>query len=165
MATIANLIGQGLLTKVNAHLSFREFESRKIYLLSRPLDWLKTVLPEAESNWDIQESPAQQADSLFYEFCVGDELPVGRRFKSMQHLGEGVWQLKTADLRFFGWFAVKDVFIISDCDLAERVKRVPLYRGYCEQAQRFREELNLDEPKFVAGDNPDDVVSNWYCAE
>lgn len=80
----------------------------------------------------------------------------------MRPVGNGVWELKTADLRLFGWFVQKDCFIVCDCDTTLRVKQMRLYPGYRDQAVRFRERLDLDEPKFIAGDDPNDVVSDCY---
>jgi hypothetical protein len=162
MATIVELEQAGSLVKVNPALSFRELEMRRIYLLPRAHAWLLEVLPETDSNWNIEETPAEQLDTLIYEFCSGVSLPVGKRFKALIHRGGGLWELKTADLRLFGWFVQKDCFVVSDCDTAGRVKQVGLYRGYCDQAELRRNLLDLDEPKFITGDNPDEVVSDWY---
>ncbi len=162
MATIVELATLGSLVKVDPALSIRELEMRCIYLLPKAHTWLLKVLPVTDSNWNIDESPAEQFDALVYEFCSGASLPVGKRFKALIHRGGGLWELKTADLRLFGWFAQKDCFVVSDCDAAQRIKQVGLYRGYCDQAEKRRNLLDLDEPKFITGDNPDDVISDWY---
>ncbi len=162
MATLLELVTAKIITKVDAGLGPREMEMRCIFLLPRAVKWLSEVLPNAESDWNIQEMPREQLDALFYEFCVGKSLQVGTRFKSLTHLGEGIWQLKTADLRLFGWFSQKDHFVVCDCDMATRVKRSDLYKGYCQQAVRFRNSLDLNKPKFVSGNNPDDVISDCY---
>lgn len=135
---------------------------RRIYLLPRAHKWLSEVLPVTDSNWKIEESPAEQLDALIYEFCSGKQLPIVRRFKALVHLGDGVWELKTADLRLFGWFVRKDCFVVSDCETALKVKENTMYKPYCQQAVRLRDQLNLNEPKFITGDNPDDVISDWY---
>lgn len=162
MATTLELVQTGALIKVDPVLGLRELEMRRIYLLPRAHKWLVEVLPETDSNWKIEETPSEQMDALIYEFCSGAQLPINRRFKALVHLGDGVWELKTADLRLFGWFVQKDYFLASDCNTALRVKESKLYKGYCEQAVRLREKLDLSEPKFVTGDNPDDVISDWY---
>jgi hypothetical protein len=162
MATIVELAASGALVKVDPALGFREQEMRCIYLLPKAHEWLLKELPGTDSNWNIQETPAEQLDALIYEFCAGKSLPINQRFKALVHLGDGIWELKTADLRLFGWFTQKDFFIVSDCDTALRIKEIGLYRGYCEQAVRLRNKLNLNEPKFITGDNPDDVISDWY---
>jgi hypothetical protein len=162
MATLVELVIGGSLLKADPALSFRELETRCIYLLPKAHKWLSEILPVTDSNWNIEETPAEQFDTLIYEFCSGVSLPVGKRFKALIHRGGGLWELKTADLRLFGWFIKKDCFVVSDCDTAGRVKQVGLYRGYCDQAEQRRNLLDLDEPKFIAGDNPDDVISDWY---
>lgn len=162
MATIVELTALGSLVKVDPALSVRQLEMRCIYLLPEAHTWLLEELPATDSNWNIEETPAEQFDTLVYEFCAGLSLPVDKRFKALIHRGGGLWELKTADLRLFGWFVHKDCFVVSDCDTAGRVKEVGLYRGYCDQAERRRNLLDLDEPKFITGDNPDDVISDWY---
>lgn len=162
MATLLNLAKSGQVIKVDPVLGPKELEMRRIYLLPRACKWITEVLPATDSSWDLETSPNEQLDALIYEYCSGQPLCIGLRLKALVHLGEGIWELKTPDLRLFGWFTQKDCFIVSDCDDAGRVKKVPLYRGYCEQAVRLRGALDLDEPKFVTGDDPNDVVSNCY---
>ena len=41
------------------------------------------------------------------------------------------------------------------------VKEHDLYHGLVGEVVRFRDAINLDEPEFVAGEHPNDVVSNW----
>lgn len=162
MATLLNLVEIGAVVRVDPVLGPKELEMRRIYLLPRAFEWISEVLPGADSSWDLENRPNEQLDALIYEFCSGVPLQIGRRFKALVHLGDGIWELKTADLRLFGWFTQKDCFVASDCDDAGRVKKVGLYRGYCQQAVRLRDALDLDEPKFITGDDPDDVVSNCY---
>jgi hypothetical protein len=161
MATLIELHAQGRVFRIDPALSWRELEARRLFVLPDAWKWIELVLPTKNSTWNIQESPVEQLDALTYEFCVGQELAVGTRFKCLTHLGDGIWQLKTADLRLFGWFSQKDCFIISDLDDTGRIKQSNLYPGYCKQAVRRRDALDLDEPKFIHGDNPDDVVSDW----
>ena len=44
---------------------------------------------------------------------------------------------------------------------ADTVKRLHLYRPYAEEAVRFREQLDLNNPQFVPGDDPHAVVSDF----
>jgi len=103
-----------------------------------------------------------QASALAEIFVSGETLTYSRQFKPLNHLGEGVWELKTADIRLFGWFPMRDVFVTYCADEAWRVKEYKLYRGYVNEVVQFRNVLPLDEPKFVEGENPDAVVSNFY---
>lgn len=161
MATLLQLVEQGRVVRIDPALGVREFEVRRLWALPEACGWIAKELPELASTWNVEESPIEQMDALIYEFCAGKPLAIGTRFKSLTHLGDGIWQLKTADLRLFGWFVKKDAFIVSDCDDAGRIKQSNLYRGYCEQAVRRRNALELEEPKYLTGDNPHDVVSDW----
>lgn len=162
MATIVELATSGVLVKVDPTLGWRDLEMRRIYLLPKAHKWLLEVLPVTDSIWNIEETPAEQVEALFYEFCSGQPLPIGLRFKALVHLGDGIWELKTADLRLFGWFVQRDCFVVCDCNSAQKIKEFGLYQGYCRQAVHFRNNLNLNAPKFITGDNPDDVISDWY---
>lgn len=138
-------------------------EERYIYLLPKAKEWFENVLPMAESSWKIEESPVEQVYALVAIFCKGEPLAIGHRFKYLiSRNTEGIWELKTADVRMFGWFPQKDRFVVSACGFADHVKRHNLYQGFCVQAQRDRDLLALNPPKFIPGDDPDDVVSNWH---
>jgi len=133
-----------------------------IYGLPKLLPRLEIDLPKWESTWKIEESPVQQLDALLDIFCSGETITFDRRFKPLiTHVKDGIWELKTPDLRIFGWFRVKDCFIAGALDLAFNVKSHNLYAGYANEIVYHRDHLDLDEPKFVPGDNPDDVVSNY----
>jgi hypothetical protein len=80
------------------------------------------------------------------------------------HLRDGIWELKTPDLRLFGWFHVKDCFICGALDTAFNVKNSNLYKGYANEVGHFRDELPLDEPKYLTGDDPSNVVTNYDFA-
>jgi hypothetical protein len=83
------------------------------------------------------------------------------QFHPIRHVRDGIWVLKTPDLRIFGWFPVKDCFIGWRAEHADFVKRHDLYHGLAGETAEFRDRLLLDEPKFVPGVNPDAVVSNY----
>ena len=162
MATIATLIADGSLLRWEVALSPREQIDRMLLLIPR----LHARLDEAlaiGSTWKIEETPAQQLDALTAVFVTGESLAFGWQFKKLGRVPglDGVWYLKTADVRLFGWFPVKDCFIATSIAVADVAKRLHLYRPLGEEVVRFRETLALDQPKFVPGDNPNAVVSNF----
>lgn len=161
MSTILELVTSGDLFRLDPELGPDEQEWRYIYVLPRLKTWLETTLPTLGSTWAIEESPAEQLDELAWTFCSGQTLTYGWQFKPLRPVGHGIWELKTADLRMFGWFPMKDVFVGTDADSKDHIKLHKLYRGYCNQAVMLRDSLNLDDPKFIAGDDPNDVVSNF----
>jgi len=160
MSTIVQLAADEALIKLDPGLGWREQEQRLIHAFPKVIGWLDEVLPGAASQWNIELSPAEQLDELLGCFCRGENLLYERQVRPLRHLGEGVWEIKTADLRLFGWFHARDCFICTAIDLAMRVKEINLYRGYAQEAVRMREALDLDEPKYIEGDDPHDVLSS-----
>ena len=161
MATLINLEHSGHLIRVDAELGPREFEDRQLWISPRLRDWADATLPGLGSSWKIDESPAEQFATLVYEFCSGKTLASGLRFKSLRPIVSGVWELKTADLRVMGWFPVMDGFVGVVADTSERIKSHRLYAGYISDVVRFRDQLDLDCPKHIPGDDPRAVVSNF----
>jgi hypothetical protein len=149
------------LFKLDPQLEFNEREWRMIYTSPRLKDWVETDLPGLVSTWSQELSPIQQLDALVEEFCSGATLYFGEQFKPIQHVRGGIWELKTPDLRLFGWFHVKDCFIGWRCENADYVKTHNLYYGLAGEAAQFRDQLDLDAPKFVPGEDPNAVVSNY----
>jgi hypothetical protein len=161
MATLIELERREELIRLDPQPGPRVMEIRRVYLLPRAVELLSRV-PEMEPKWDTEDASIEQLDALIELFCSGEPLAIGRQFKRLHHRHDGIWELKTADLRLFGWFPQIDCFLMTACDQAERVKKVPLYDGYCNEAARCRDLLDLDPPKFIPGDDPNVVVSNCY---
>lgn len=159
MATLLNLVEQNRVFKLDAGLGSNIWEERRFFVLPRVRNWLDETLSVLASNWNLELTPIEQLAAFLEDYCSGETLMFERQFRPLLHIDKGIWELKTADLRLFGWFHVKDCFIGTACDTAQRVKDHNLYRGYRDEAVRLRDELDLDEPKFVKGDDPNDVVS------
>lgn len=148
------------LLKLDPELEVREQEWRTIYILPRVAPRF-AALPTWQSHWKVEQSPVQQMDALLETFCSGETLTFGRLFKPLVHLNDGIWELKTPDLRFFGWFPLKDCFIAGALDTAFNVKSHNLYRGYANEVAYHRGQLDLNEPKFIPGDDPKNVVEGY----
>lgn len=161
MATLIELLDDGQVSQIDPALGPRQQEFRRLYVLPDLQKWLEEDLPTLGSTWNIEQSPQEQLDALIAIYCSGDTLTYQRAFKPLNNIADGIWEMKTADLRVFGWFPHKDHFIGVSADLTEQIKHLNLYRPYCEEAIRRRDKLELDEPKFIQGDDPNAVVSNF----
>lgn len=160
MSTVIELAEAGALIRFDASLSSRQQPLRRIYLLPRVVEWIEKKLPTLMADWALEVTPLEQLDDFAAIFVAGDAIQYERQAKPLRHVEAGVWELKTADLRMFGWFTDRDCFVCSAIDLATRVKRTRMYAGYRDQAVHDRKQLDLDHPKFIESDNPDAVVSN-----
>ncbi len=161
MATLIELCEAGALERLDPQLPNKWQELRLVYLMPRALRWLADILPELEGIWDDEISPAEQFQAHVELWARGEPLVYSWQFKPLVHLADGIWEWKTRDLRAFGWFPQKDVFVCAAIDDATKIKEHDLYRGYCSQSAADRDHLSLDEPKFIPGEKPEDVVSNF----
>ena len=158
MATLLHLAKHGQVARIDPEL---DKEERFIYALPRFREWLEGTLPTLASSWNLEETPLEQFDVLLERFCSGDFLTVGQHFKCLYDHAQGIWELKTADLRIFGWFYRRDEFIATAGEATWRVKEFDLYRGLRDQSVRERNSFDLDEPKFIPGSEPNAVVSSF----
>jgi hypothetical protein len=140
-------------------------EFRRFYASPDLHKWINDVLPTLSSSWNLQLTPLEQFVDLTETYCAGERLMYGPQFKPLVHITDGVWELETADLRIFGWFHKNDCFIGAVADDATRIKQLGLYHGYANvTTKRFQEALDLDDPKYIPGDDPHAVVSNFDYA-
>jgi hypothetical protein len=162
MATLERLCDAGTLTKIEIALPRRYEPGRIICAFPVVIAWIENELPTAASNWNLDETPNDQFGVLLAEYIGGQSLQRDKRFSPLSGGKDGVWELKTADIRVFGWFYRIDMFIAARINFAWTVKESNLYHGYRGEVCRERDAINLDEPKFITGNNPDDVISVWY---
>jgi hypothetical protein len=123
--------------------------------------WVTDDLPPMPSALGLESSPEEQLFDLVQLFCSDDVLTYGDHFKPLHSRDRGVWELRTPDLRIFGWFPIKDHFVAVVANDATFIKEHDLYEGYIGEVVRFRDQLDLDEPKFIQSERPQDVVSNY----
>lgn len=165
MATVIDLSQQRKLFKLDPALDDDQQEFRVLYASQRLQKWLQEVLPGLGSTWNIELSPLEQLDGFVSVYASGETLTFQHSFYPIAHVSHCVWELKTADLRIFGWFHARDCFIGVAADTTDRVKLHKLYHGYAGDVVRYLNALDLDEPKFLAGDDPNVVVSNFSYPE
>lgn len=166
MATIIQLTlpPEEKLVKLEAQLEAREQEFRAIYVSQKLRERLCNDLPAWRSQWNLSETPQEQVSALVSRFISGEGLIFDYNFNVLHPYKDGVWELKTADVRLFGWFHKCDCFVGAFIDETWRIKQHDLYAGYRGEVIRFRNALDLDEPKFIPGGEPVNVVSNFYPA-
>lgn len=123
------------------------------------VQWLEETLPALTGFFEQEIGPEEEFDAFLAGYAAGEPLVYERQLWPLFHHSSGIWELKTRDLRLFGWFWRRDCFICSRIDDATHVKAYSLYAGYRDEAVRFRDSLDLDPPKFIEGDHPSAVVS------
>lgn len=162
MATLQQLEQQNALICIDVGLDPDEQIWRKLYATPEFTTWLDQDLPQLESaSVGCELSPYEQVDAIFYDFVIGESLDDDRRFKKLHSTPDRfVFELKTIEVRIFGWFAQKDHFICAFGDLTDKIKDHNLYYGYINQTEFVRNHLELDPPKYVDSRIYDDVLSD-----
>ncbi|TPJ34283.1 hypothetical protein [Mesorhizobium sp. B2-6-5] len=103
-------------------------------------------------------APVKQVFGLLQTFITGKPLVHGRQFHILHPEKQDVWELKTVDVRIFGWFHERNRFVAVRGASMEQCKN----DGYAEfrnEVVAYRAALDLDEPKFKQGAKIDDVIS------
>jgi hypothetical protein len=161
MPTIADLVNNGAIVKIDVELAPRDQPLRLLYGTPQFIAWLRDILDGAGPS--LQQlghtSPAEQIDDLFHSFLSGEHLIFTRQFRVVRAEENAVWELKTPDIRIFGWFMAKDCFVAVFGNWADTIKDHDLYRGYRIAIRRLRRELGIDATLCVKGVAPDDVLS------
>ncbi len=104
------------------------------------------------------DPPKIQLDTELHGFCDGLGLAYGTDTKRLHPIEHGVWELKTSDLRLFGWFAAKNYFILHAGAFKVALKKFDDYAPYIEQVVECRKKFQ-DLPGPVLG-GVADVISN-----
>ncbi|MBT8155161.1 hypothetical protein KMP13_15035 [Epibacterium ulvae] len=139
-----------------------ELPWRTLYGTQELIQWLENVLPDIDHNELYDDLlPQEQVLAVFAEYVGGEEFVDDRRFKKLNWNPEYyVWELKTEEVRIFGWVPEKDVFICCFGDSKDTILVKDSYGRYIAQTVYVRNNLDLDDPKFVESGELKDVISN-----
>jgi hypothetical protein len=160
MSTIEEFVAVSAILPIEVAMSAGDQPMRLLYGTPGFIAWLDEIVNGAEPKSRLGEAtPTEQIDDLFHAFLVGRPLVYTRQFRAIRAEKNAVWELKTPDIRIFGWFLKKDCFVGVFGNWADQVKDHDLYRGYRTAIRRLRRELGVDDTLCVQGVTPGDVVS------
>lgn len=147
------------LTRIAIPLGRLEFNDRKFYAMPSFVRFLQETLPEAQTGvLGAAEKPKTQMDTLLRKWITGKPMAYGRAFSNLKPRHHDVWEMKTIDLRVFGWIYRPKVFIATFAGLADDYKSQngkPPKELYDEARDRvvwIRGLLDLDPPAHASGD-------------
>ena len=160
MTTIEELVEANVISRIQVEMHSRDQELRLLYGTPDFIDWLGRLAKGAGPEQRLGEATAaEQVDDLFNTFLSGLPLVYMKQFRSIRSEKNAVWELKTPDVRIFGWFLKKDCFVAVFGNWADVIKDHDLYRGYRISIRRLRRELGVGENLCVQGVMPGDVLS------
>lgn len=155
MATFAKLLSDKKLIPVILRLSRRQFPERKIYAYPECVEWMRNEVPQMKTGRVASDfTPKEQLVERFRQWVAGDPMAYGRMFHDMEPSTDNVWEMKTADLRIFGWMYLPKQFIAVRGAYADDYKKPTKIRNYADDRRavvKARNTLPLDGNKFVEG--------------
>jgi len=141
------------LHKIDVPLDAGELPLRLLYGFPEFVAWLANDLPKIQpGRMRSSDSPKEQLDYRFYQWVSGQEIQFDRMFKDLSLAADEVWEMKTVDLRIFGWIYRPCVFIAVFGDYADLYKPPNIRKSYGRAVTKVKEarrHLALDEPKFT----------------
>jgi hypothetical protein len=142
-----------------------ESRLRFIYGLPGFQSWLQNDLPKLRTGTlKADQSPEEQVDNILYRWITGKPIIYTRQFQDLMPRSDEVWEMKTADIRIFGWMyrPLKFIAVFGEhADLYKGSKGRRPVLSYEDARRRVmieRNSLDLDEPKYVTG-TFDELVS------
>lgn len=155
MATFDKLLEDGKIIRVTLKLGHGQFNDRKLYAYPECLEWMKTTVPQMVTGLCKSEfSPKEQLIRRLLDWITGKPMAQGRMFQNMKPHAEGVWELKTVDLRIFGWLYRPREFIAVCGGYTDDYKEPTKTKFYGDDKKTVlsaRDALPLDGQKFATG--------------
>jgi hypothetical protein len=155
MATIDTLLSRGSLVKIAVPLARREFENRSIYGVPDFITWMGKNVPHMKTGrLQATNTPSEQLDDILRRWITGKPLRYGNVVKDLMPAADEVWELKTADLRIFGWIYQPRKYIAVLGAYADDYKgphSPKHYKTARSHIMAVRRAIDLDEPKFATG--------------
>jgi hypothetical protein len=113
---LSELLRKGLIEPVPVLLGPRDQRFRTLYWTKDASTWWQSV--SALPSRSLVSLP-EQLNQAFADFIVGR--PMTGMTKCDPPRGQGVWRLKTPDLRLYGWAPSQGVMIIAAGELKQRL--------------------------------------------
>ena len=114
---------------------------RAVYASKDFQAWVSQVLPR-EAVTDSEADPASsQVEGLRFGFCYGSPRRRHADIRWLSPHADGVWELKTPDVRLFGWFPEKDYLVLHLGEMKSRLKAYDDYVPYIQGVINLRSSI------------------------
>lgn len=157
MATLEHLADSDKVIRHEPDLEDDEFAERYAYF-APAFDVSLSALRAIGCLHGRKLTPYEQTERILYDYVIGVRLAYGSDYHPLDPLGFHTWELKTPDVRLFGWFPRRRHFIIVCWRLKDDLKPAAKYASPIQEVVDFRNLLDLDEPKAVTGVRADEVL-------
>src|ERR1700730_18702019 len=161
MMTFDKLLELKRLVRVTMPLPRGQFHERKFYAYPECFEWMRNKVPTMVTGRIASAfTPREQLIERLRQWMVGDPMAYGPMFHDMDPRSDEGWEIKTADLRIFGWMYRPREFIAVRGGYTDDYKEPTKIKNYADDRRevvRARDSLPLDGDKYAKGDF-DDLV-------
>jgi hypothetical protein len=158
MATLEQLCRSGTLIRHEAILETWEMPERVILMTSDFDFWAQGTLQLAPKDRAKVLTPFEQLEEHFYKFIVGRTLVYPEDYRLLEEHRDGVYELKTHDVRIFGWFPRRRHFVAVKGALKSQLPNKGSYQPFIDIVLAVRASMDLDDPKTFKGKSIHDVI-------
>lgn len=155
MATFEKLLEDKIIIPVRVRLPRGQFYERKMFAFPECVEWMKSVKDMKTGRVQSDMTPLEQLTERLRQWLSGHPMVYGRMFHDMKPTTDNVWEMKTADLRVFGWMYRKSQFIAVNGGYADDYKEPTKIRNYADDRRAVvaaRNAFPLDGEKLAVGD-------------
>jgi hypothetical protein len=133
-----------------------QFHERKLYAYPQCVEWMRNEVPQMATGQIASAfTPKEQLLERLRQWMAGDPMAYGRMFHDMVPKSDAVWEMKTADLRLFGWMYRPREFIAVRGGYTDHYKEPTKIKNYADDRRAVvtaRDALPLDGEKYAKGD-------------
>jgi hypothetical protein len=144
---------------VEGHLRPGKCAWRYIFVSGKFQEWAQKEMPAIVPRFEDDSSAPIQVEEEFSGFRYGYGLAFGTDARRLEPTDFSVWELKTPDVRIFGWFPAMNHFVAHMGEAKANLPDWDDYRPYVDEVVRFRNSLVGFLPTHVTG-GMSNVVSN-----
>ena len=148
MATPSTLTDHGSLLRYEDHEEIHPAE-RLLFLFHELADWIDGTLVYQPRIRGRDLTPLEQVEALFHDFVYIKDFSGVGLFVNIIPQGEGVYEMKTPDVRVFGWFYRRAQFVAHSGALKNDIKGTRAVDHIRREIVRARSRLKLDQPAFI----------------
>ncbi len=161
MATLDELLESKRIEEVDDVNAPDARKKRQLYIMvPEASDDIARMIGQHFATWNTSIAIEEQVIGLFHDYLSGKCLHHPEDFHVLREMEDGIWELKTDDVRVFGWFISKDEFVIATAAYADLAKDGK-YASFISTAKFRRRALALNNGTFVKGEEPSNVISNF----
>src|SRR4051812_1731001 len=132
MAGFEKILADRVIVPVVVRLPTGQSQVRFLYAYPECLKWMKEIVPTLVTGRKTDaQTPAEQLFLRLRQWLSGAPINKGPMFRELKYpQNNDVWELKTTDLRMFGWMYRPRKFIIASHGYTDHYKEPTKIKDY-----------------------------------